>query len=199
MPEGCGGWAYKVEVQDAIPYAFPLMHRLGVLCSFNSDDTEMARRLNTEAAKAVKYGGLKEEEALAFVTLNPAKQLRIDRYVGTLEVGKQADVAVWSGPPLSSLSRCVRTFVDGVERFSIEADQELRTRNNADRARVVQRLLKDKSPGAGGAGGGGGGRGGPGGGRGGRGRPPQESGSELERGDCGMVEVDAMQSMEAAR
>lgn len=193
-------WAYKVEVQDAIPYAFPLMHRLGIVCSFNSDDTEMARRLNTEAAKAVKYGGLKEEEALAFVTLNPAKQLRIDRYVGTLEAGKQADLAVWSGPPLSSLSRCVRTFVDGVERFSIEADQELRKRNNADRERVVQKLLKDKSPASGGGGGGRGGPGGPGG-RGGRGRPPQGemSGSELERGDCGMVEVDAMQSTEAAR
>jgi imidazolonepropionase-like amidohydrolase len=155
-------WAFKVEVQDAIPFAFPLMHKVGVLCSFNSDDTEMARRLNTEAAKAVKYGGLSDEEALAFVTLNPAKQMKIDRFVGSIEVGKQADLVVWSGHPLSSRSRVHRTFVDGVERFSLERDAALRTRNAADRERILQKLLKDKadrpSGGSGTRGGGGGGR-----------------------------------------
>lgn len=170
-------WAYKVEVQDAIPYAFPLMHKVGVLCSFNSDDSELARRLNTEAAKAVKYGKLGEEEALAFVTLNPAKQLKIDGQVGSLEAGKSADLAVWSGSPLSSLSRCERTIVDGIERFSIEADQAARERNAADRQRIIQRLLKDKAPrgegseGSSGRGGGGAAGGGNGGG-GGRRRPP---------------------------
>jgi imidazolonepropionase-like amidohydrolase len=138
-------WAFKVEVQDAIPFAFPLMHKVGVLCSFNSDDTEMARRLNTEAAKAVKYGNLTDEEALAFVTLNAAKQMKIDAFVGSIEVGKQADLTLWSGHPLSSLSRVHRTWVDGVERFSLERDASLRARNAADRERILQKLLKDKT------------------------------------------------------
>ena len=79
------------------------MHDAGVVVSFNSDDAELARHLNHEAAKAMKYGGLSPEEALKFVTLNPAKQLRIEKYVGSLEPGKQADLAIWSGPPLSTL------------------------------------------------------------------------------------------------
>jgi N-acetylglucosamine-6-phosphate deacetylase len=87
-------WAYKVEVFDAIPYNGAIMHNAGVVVSFNSDDAELARHLNHEAAKAVKYGGLSPEEALKFVTLNPAKQLRIDQYIGSLEVGKQADFVI---------------------------------------------------------------------------------------------------------
>ncbi|MFM9006965.1 MAG: amidohydrolase family protein, partial [Bacteroidota bacterium] len=100
---GAGGssfadwWAYKYEVIDAIPYNGALMHRCGVLTAFNSDDAEMARRLNQEAAKAVKYGGLSEEEALCFVTLNPAKLLRIDQRVGSIKAGKDADLVVWNG------------------------------------------------------------------------------------------------------
>ncbi len=81
-------WAYKFEVYDAIPYNGAMMHKAGVLTSFNSDDAELATRMNTEAAKAVKYGGLTEEEALKFVTLNPAIQLGIEDRVGSLEVGK---------------------------------------------------------------------------------------------------------------
>ena len=106
---GAGGssfsdwWAYKFEVYDAIPYNGALMHNAGVVVSFNSDDAELARRLNLEAAKAVKYGGVPPEEALKFVTLNPAKQLRIDEHVGSLEPGKDADLVVWSGSPLSTL------------------------------------------------------------------------------------------------
>ncbi|MGD9646499.1 MAG: amidohydrolase family protein, partial [Pirellulales bacterium] len=109
---GAGGssfsdwWAYKFEVLDAIPYNGALMHNAGVVVSFNSDDAELARRLNLEAAKAVKYGDVPPAEALKFVTLNPAKQLRIDKWVGSLEPGKHADLVVWSGSPLSVYSHC---------------------------------------------------------------------------------------------
>ncbi len=136
-------WAYKVEVQDAIPYAGPMQTEVGVLTSYNSDSDEMARRLNVEAGKAAKYshGHITPAEALKFVTLNPAKQLKIDAKVGSLEVGKDADIAVWSGPPLSSLSRCERTFVDGRELFSLEKDAAMRQKNAAERARIIQKVL----------------------------------------------------------
>ena len=110
-------WAYKFEVYDAIPYAGTLMHRRGALVSFNSDSSDVARRMNLEAAKAVKYGGLPEEEALKFVTLNPAKQLRIDAYVGSLEKGKHADFAIWSDHPLSTRSVCEQTWIEGKKYF----------------------------------------------------------------------------------
>ncbi len=84
-------WAYKFEVYDAIPYAASIMHNAGVVVSLNSDDAELGRHLNIDAAKAVRYGNVPEPEALKFVTLNPAKQLRIDQYVGSIEVGKDAD------------------------------------------------------------------------------------------------------------
>src|SRR5207245_471464 len=106
-------WAYKFEVYDAIPYNGSLMHERGVVVSFNSDSSELARRLYQEAAKAVKYGGTSEQEALKFVTLNPAKQLRIDKWVGLLEPGKDADFAVWSKSPLDSGTVCLQTWVDG--------------------------------------------------------------------------------------
>jgi imidazolonepropionase-like amidohydrolase len=97
-------WAYKVEVQDAIPYAGAIMHDVGVTVSFNSDSDELARRMNVEAGKAVKYGNIEPSEALRFVTINPAKQLKIDNRVGSLEVGKDADFAIWSVPPVSGRS-----------------------------------------------------------------------------------------------
>lgn len=123
-------WAYKFEVFDAIPYAGTLMHDRGVLVSFNSDSSDLARRLNTEAAKAVKYGGLAEEEALKFVTINPAKQLRIDARVGSIEAGKDADFVIWSGSPLDSRAMCLETWIDGKKYFD---------RNNAlERAKVLQ-------------------------------------------------------------
>lgn len=158
-------WAYKAEVQDAIPHAGPILAEQGVLVSYNSDSDELARRLNVEAGKVVKYsavaGGTRiaPEEALKFVTLNPAKQLKIDHRVGSLEVGKDADIAIWSGPPLSSLSRCERTFVDGRQLFSLESDTELRKKNQAERARIIQKILgaakrssKDSRDGKGGEG-----------------------------------------------
>ncbi len=110
-------WAYKFEVYDAIPYNGSLMHDRGVVVSFNSDSSDLARHLNLEAAKAVKYGGTPEIEALKFVTLNPAKQLRIDKYVGSLEAGKDADLAIWSKNPLDSSSVCLQTWIDGKKYF----------------------------------------------------------------------------------
>lgn len=134
-------WAYKFEVFDAIPHNGALMHDQGIVVSFNSDDPELGRRLNTEAAKATKYGSVPAEQALKFVTLNPAKQLRIDQYVGSLQVGKHADLVVWSGPPLSTLSRCEQTWIDGRQYFSIETDQKMRVRDQAIRARLIQKAL----------------------------------------------------------
>ena len=115
-------WAYKFEVIDAIPYAGSLMRERGVVVSFNSDSSDHARRLNFEAAKAVKYGGTPEAEALKFVTLNPARQLGIDHRVGSLEPGKDADFVLWSGSPLDSSSRCLETWVDGRCHFRLSAE-----------------------------------------------------------------------------
>ncbi|QQS08362.1 MAG: amidohydrolase [Phycisphaerales bacterium] len=134
-------WAYKLEVQDAIPQAGAIMHEQGVVVSFNSDSDEMARRMNLEAAKANKYGGVPPVEALKFVTLNPAKQLKIDSRVGSLEVGKDADVVVWSGPPLSTMSRVERTFVDGRLLFSLEQDTAAREAQKVERQRLIQKVL----------------------------------------------------------
>jgi imidazolonepropionase-like amidohydrolase len=140
-------WAYKVEVQDAIPWNGALMHEVGVCVSFNSDSDEMARRMNLEAAKAVKYGGLPPAEALKFVTLNPARQLGIDLFVGSLAEGKDADFAIWSGPPLSVYSRCVATWIDGREYFSLEKDKAHRERIAVERHRIVQKILgRPKEP-----------------------------------------------------
>jgi N-acetylglucosamine-6-phosphate deacetylase len=134
-------WAYKYEVVDAIGYNGTLMANAGVNVSFNSDSDELARRMNLEAAKAVKYGGLEEAEALKFVTINPAKQLKIDKYVGSLEEGKDADFAIWSGHPLSSYSICEQTWLDGKQYFSIEQDKFLRERDSKIRNDLIQKIL----------------------------------------------------------
>ncbi len=136
-------WAYKFEVVDAIPENGAIMHEVGVTVSFNSDSDEMARRMNTEAAKAVKYGGVEPNEALKFVTLNAAIQLGIDDQTGSLERGKDADIAVWSMSPLSSMTRCESTFVDGRELFSLAMDRTMRERNAAEKMRLIQKLLED--------------------------------------------------------
>ncbi|HEY4310676.1 MAG TPA: amidohydrolase family protein [Pirellulales bacterium] len=139
-------WAFKFEVLDAIPYNGALMHNAGVVVSFNSDDAELARRLNLEASKAVKYGGVQPEEALKFVTLNPAKQLRIDQFVGSLEPGKDADLVVWSASPLSTYGRCEQTWVDGRRYFDLGEDQQLRQDAAKLRAALVQRVLSSGEP-----------------------------------------------------
>jgi len=115
-------WAYKYEVIDGIPWNGYILWDRGVNVGFNSDDPELARRLNTEAAKAVKYGGVPEEEAIKFVTLNPAKSLKVDDRIGSLEVGKDADFAIWSGSPLSPYSACEQTWIEGRKYFDRAAD-----------------------------------------------------------------------------
>ena len=137
-------WAYKYEVIDAIPYNGALMHDVGVNVSFNSDSDELARRMNLEAAKAVKYGGVSPEEALNFVTINPAIQLGIDEWVGSIEIGKHADFAIWSGPPLSTYTICEQTWIEGIRYFSIEEDKRMRKRDRKLRAKIIQEVLKDK-------------------------------------------------------
>ncbi len=117
-------WGYKIEAIDAIPYNAALMVKKGVLVSVNSDSAEHARRLNTEAAKSMKYGGLTEDEALSLVTINPAKQLKIDNRVGSLEVGKDADVVIWNHHPLSSYAIADRVYIDGHKYYDRTDDQK---------------------------------------------------------------------------
>jgi imidazolonepropionase-like amidohydrolase len=140
-------WAYKYEVKDAIPQNGALLHEQGITVAFNSDDAEMARRLNQEAAKAVKYGEVKEEEALKFVTLNPAKLLRIDKRTGSLAAGKDADVVIWTDHPLSIYAKAEKTFVDGICYFDTERDASLRNEINTERARIIQKMLNAKGAG----------------------------------------------------
>ncbi len=134
-------WAYKFEVIDSIPFNGALMHRQKVIVSFNSDDDELGRHLNHEAAKAIKYGGVAPEEALNFVMLNPAKQLRIDQWVGSLEAGKDADLVVWSGDPLSVRSRCEETWIDGRKYFDRDDDRALRAERAKMRAALIKKIL----------------------------------------------------------
>ncbi|MEZ6037099.1 MAG: amidohydrolase family protein [Planctomycetota bacterium] len=134
-------WAYKFEVYDAIPDNGAILHEAGVVVSFNSDSDEHARRLNTEAAKAVKYGSVAEHEALCFVTRNPAIQLGVFDRTGSLTEGKDADLALWSAHPLSYAARCESTWVDGRRMFSLERDAQLRAGIAAERQRLLRLLL----------------------------------------------------------
>ena len=117
-------WGYKIEAVDAIPYNAALMTRKGVLTSVNSDSAELSRHLNTEAAKSIKWGGLTEDEALALVTINPARQLRVESRVGSLEVGKDADVVVWNHHPLSSYAIVDRVYIDGQKYYDRQDDRK---------------------------------------------------------------------------
>ncbi|SFQ00832.1 amidohydrolase family protein [Hymenobacter arizonensis] len=141
-------WAYKNEVRDAIPYNAAIMTRAGLNVAINSDDAEMSRRLNQEAAKTVKYGGLSEEEALRLVTINPAKMLHLDAKMGSIKEGKDADVVLWTDNPLSVYARPEYTFVDGREMFSLTADAALRADIQKERQRIVQAMLAAKKGGA---------------------------------------------------
>lgn len=145
---GAGGssfsdwWAYKYEVYEAIPYNGAILHEQGVVTAFNSDDAEMARRLNQEAAKAVLFGGVSEEDALKFVTLNPARLLHLDDRAGSLRAGKDADVVVWSDHPLSVYAKAVHTYVDGVKYFDLEEDERLRMAVQEERNQLIQKMLQ---------------------------------------------------------
>jgi imidazolonepropionase-like amidohydrolase len=138
-------WAYKYEVKDAIPYNGAVLHGQGVLTGFNSDDAEMARRLNQEAAKAIKYGGVPEEEAWKFVTLNPARMLHIDDRVGSIAPGKDADLVLWDGHPMSIYTRAVQTWVDGRCEYDAAEDAQMREAIRMERARLIQAMLADPS------------------------------------------------------
>ena len=140
-------WAYKFEVYEAIPYNGPIMYKVGLNVSYNSDDAEMARRLNQEAAKAVMYGGVSEEEAFKFVTLNPAKMLHIDDRTGSLKAGKDGDVVVWNENPLSIYAKPLQTYVDGIKYFDIKQDEILRKEITAEKARLMQKMADAKNKG----------------------------------------------------
>ncbi|WP_299122911.1 amidohydrolase family protein [uncultured Tenacibaculum sp.] len=141
-------WAYKYEVNDAIPYNAAIMHRQGVTVAINSDDAEMSRRLNQEAAKLVKYGGLSEQEAWATVTINPAKLLHLDQQTGSIKEGKDADVVLWSGNPLSVYSKAEKTIIDGTIYFDIDADLQKRKSIKEERSKLINMMLQEKLKGA---------------------------------------------------
>ena len=140
-------WAYKFEVRDAIPYNAALMNGEGVLVSINSDDAEMSRRLNQEAAKTVKYGNVPEVEAWNFVTLNPAKLLQVDDKVGSIKVGKDADVVLWSDNPLSIYAKVEKTIIEGVVFYEIEKEQENLNNIEKQRVNLINALIDAKNKG----------------------------------------------------
>jgi imidazolonepropionase-like amidohydrolase len=140
-------WAYKMEVEDAIPYNAAIMHNVGLNVAINSDDAEMARRLNQEAAKIVKYGGVSEEEAFKMVTLNPAKMLHVEDRVGSLKVGKDGDVVVWSDHPLSIYAKSLYTIIDGTIYFDRKKDEQMQLMVDAEKNRLVRKMNGEKRSG----------------------------------------------------
>jgi len=140
-------WAYKNEVAEAIPYNGKIMHNVGITTAFNSDDAEMARHLNQEAGKSVLYGNVPEEDAFKFVTLNPAKMLHIDDKVGSLKAGKDADVVIWTANPLSIYAKAEKTFVDGIAYWDIDKDAQVIKAQQAEKARLIQKMMDSKSKG----------------------------------------------------
>ena len=153
---GAGGssfsdwWAYKYEVYEAIPHNAKIMTDQGVTVAINSDDAEMARRLNQEAAKSVMYGGMKEEDAWKMVTINPAKLLHVDDRVGSIKTGKDADIVLWNDNPLSIYARAEKTWVDGTLYFDREQDAVQQEEVQRERARIIQKMQSEKKGGEGG-------------------------------------------------
>ncbi len=136
-------WDYKYEVYEGTTYNAPMLLEQGVLTCLNSDDAEMGRRLNQEAAKVVKYGNITEEEALKLITLNPAKILHLDNRMGSIKVGKDADLALWTGNPLSVYSRASKTMIDGIIYFDEETDARIREQIEKDRNRIISNILRE--------------------------------------------------------
>src|SRR4029078_4474822 len=137
-PTFADSWAYKIEAYDAIAYNTAIMTRAGIVVSVNSDSDERARRLNIDAAKAMHFGDLTEEQALKLITLNPAIQLGIQNRVGSIEVGKDADLAIWNGHPFSVYSRVDTTFIDGDIFFDRQQDLSRRADLAKERAMLEQ-------------------------------------------------------------
>ncbi|MES1215605.1 MAG: amidohydrolase family protein [Bacteroidota bacterium] len=123
------------------------MHNVGLNVAINSDDAEMARRLNQEAAKVIKYGGLSEEEALKMVTINPAKMLHVDDRVGSLKIGKDGDVVLWSDNPLSIYARSLYTIVDGTIYYDKEKDEQMQKMVDVERNRLIRKMNLEKRSG----------------------------------------------------
>jgi imidazolonepropionase-like amidohydrolase len=134
-------WAYKMEVQDAIPYNAACMHRAGVVVALNSDDASMGSRMNQEAAKAMKYGGMSKENAWAMITSNPAKMLRLNDRIGSIAPGKDADLVLWSHEPLSMQARALFTWVDGKLRFSRDRDENLTRIADSTQNQLIRKML----------------------------------------------------------
>ena len=148
---GAGGstfadwWGYKWEVRYAIPYNAALMQQAGVIVALNSDDAEMSRRLNQEAAKAVKYGEVSEIDALKMVTLNPAILLHLEDRMGSIREGKDADLVLWSDHPLSIYASAETTWIEGTPYYDKKEDALLRARIAAERARIIAKITKGEA------------------------------------------------------
>ncbi len=142
-------WSYKLEAYDSIPYNAYILWKNGVVVSINSDSDERIRRLNLDAAKMMKYGGVPEEEALKMITLNPAKQLGIDKRTGSIEQGKDADIAIWNAHPFSVYSRVEMTLVEGDVYFDRATDIQKREEIAKERE-ALEKLDVNKAPGSGG-------------------------------------------------
>ncbi|MBS1651443.1 MAG: amidohydrolase family protein [Bacteroidetes bacterium] len=140
-------WAYKNEVMDAIPYNASILTKMGINTAINSDDAEMGRRLNQEAGKIVKYGKLSEIQALKLVTINPAKMLHIDNKVGSIKVGKVADLVLWTDNPLSEYAKVDKTIIDGEIYFDRENDLKLQQYIASEKARIISKLVVEKQKG----------------------------------------------------
>jgi imidazolonepropionase-like amidohydrolase len=141
-------WAYKFEVMEAVPHNAALMTKMGITVAINSDDAEMGRRLNQESAKAMKYGGLSEEEAMKLCTLNPAKLLHLDQQMGSIKVGKDADVVLWTDHPLSIYAKAEKTIVDGKILYDLQSNEQLQQAQRAERQRILAKMLDAKKSGA---------------------------------------------------
>jgi imidazolonepropionase-like amidohydrolase len=137
-------WAYKVEAYDAIPYNAAILVRKGVVVSLNSDDAELMRHLNTEAAKTMKYGGLNETEALSLVTINPARQLGIDKRVGSIEAGKDADLVIYDRHPLSNFAKVQKVLIDGEIYFDRDNEVSERAGKEIRKKALVEKLKKEQ-------------------------------------------------------
>lgn len=140
-------WSYKFEVNDAIPYNAAIMARAGVTTAINSDDREMSRRLNQEAAKTIKYGGMTEAEAWKMVTINPAKLLHLDSRVGSIKEGKDADLVLWTDHPLSIYAKAEKTLIEGTIYFDLETDQAKREAIKLERNKLINMMLSEKAAG----------------------------------------------------
>lgn len=139
-------WAYKFEVYDAIPSNTCLMQDKGVLVSINSDSPDLQRHLNQEAAKSMRYCGMSAEDALKMITINPAKQLNIHEYVGSITQGKQADLVLWDSHPLSVYAQPLATWIDGARYFDVERDRKLQAQQKEEHLALIQKVLASDVP-----------------------------------------------------